>query len=102
MDVLEKSSIDFIRKVAEKYGATRVLLFGSSFSAPAEARDIDLAVEGVAKNDIDALRDELMWADELERKPVDIVRIEDDHWLNPIIFDEGALLYEAQSSPVAL
>jgi len=101
MDVLKKEGLDFIRRIAEKYGAARVFLFGSSLHSPAEAHDVDLAVEGVSKNDLDAFWDELMWADELDRKPVDIVRIEDGHWLNPIIFDEGVLLYEAQPSRVA-
>ncbi len=102
MEMLEKKSLDFIRKVAEKYGARRVFLFGSSLHGSAKGRDIDLAVERVAKDHMDALWDELMWAEELERKPVDLLRIEDDHWLNPIIFDEGVLYVEAKSSPVAL
>ncbi len=100
--MLQQSSVDFIRKVAEKYGATRVYLFGSSLHDLSEARDVDLAVEGISNEDLDDFWDELMWAGELDRKPVDILRLEDEHWLNPIIFDEGVLLYEAESSAVAL
>ena len=99
--MLEKEGVDFIRRIAVQYGAARVFLFGSSLHAHVTARDVDLAVEGVSKNDLEAFWDELMWADELDRKPVDIIRIEDGHWLNPIIFDEGVLLYEAQPSRVA-
>ncbi len=97
--MLEKKCVDFIRRIAVKYGAERVFLFGSSLHAHVTARDVDLAVEGVSKNDLEAFWDELMWADELDRKPVDIIRIEDGHWLNPIIFDEG-VLHEAQPSRV--
>ncbi len=99
--MLQRNGLCFIRKIAGKYGATRVYLFGSSLHDSAEARDVDLAVEGVSKDDLDDFWDELMWADELERKPVDVLRIEDEHWLNPIILEEGVLLYEAESSPVA-
>lgn len=93
--------MSFIRKIAGKYGATKVYLFGSSLHASSEARDVDIAVEGISNRDLDDFWDELMWADELDRKPVDVLRIEDEHWLNPIILDEGVLLYEAESSPVA-
>lgn len=34
-------------RIARDYGATRVVLFGSAVDRPAEARDLDLAVEGV-------------------------------------------------------
>ena len=43
-----------------------------------------------------------MWADALGRKPVDVLRLEEGYWLNPIILDEGVLIYEAQLSPIAL
>jgi predicted nucleotidyltransferase len=33
--------------LARKYGATRLILFGSYARAPAEAHDIDLACEGI-------------------------------------------------------
>lgn len=34
--------------LAKAYGATRLILFGSALSRPEEARDLDLACDGVA------------------------------------------------------
>jgi predicted nucleotidyltransferase len=34
--------------LAKEYGATRVILFGSALEEPEQARDLDLAFEGVA------------------------------------------------------
>lgn len=34
-------------KVAQEYGATRLILFGSALSRPDEAQDLDLACDGV-------------------------------------------------------
>ncbi|HRV97921.1 MAG TPA: nucleotidyltransferase domain-containing protein, partial [Aminobacteriaceae bacterium] len=103
MNMLREESLRFIRALAEEYGAARVFLFGSCLLLPQEdARDIDLAVEGISEEQLDAFWDRLMWADALGRKPVDVLRLEDGHWLNPIILDEGVLIYEAQLSPIAL
>jgi uncharacterized protein len=33
--------------LAKEYGATRLILFGSALSDPKNARDLDLAVDGV-------------------------------------------------------
>lgn len=92
--MLNQSSLDFIRKIGEKYAPRKIILFGSYLGG--DGRDIDLAVEGLGKSETDSFWDDLMWADELGRKPVDLIRIEDAHWLNPIIFEEGAVIYEAE------
>jgi predicted nucleotidyltransferase len=34
--------------IAKEYGATRLMLFGSGVTSPEQARDLDLAVDGVA------------------------------------------------------
>ncbi len=103
MNMLREESLRFIRALAEEYGAARVYLFGSCLLLPQEdARDIDLAVEGISEEQLDAFWDGLMWADALGRKSVDVLRLEDGHWLNPVILDEGVLIYEAQLSPIAL
>lgn len=101
--MLREKSLRFIRAMAEEYGVACVFLFGSCLSLPLEdARDIDLAVEGISEDQLDAFWDRLMWAEELGRKPVDVLRLEDGHWLNPIILDEGVLIYEDQLSPIVL
>jgi predicted nucleotidyltransferase len=39
--------IDRIVSLAKRYGATRLILFGSAATGPSEARDIDLACDGI-------------------------------------------------------
>jgi len=59
-----------ILRIARKYGATKVLLFGSALSDTGEARDIDLAVEGVADEKYFEFYGELIFA---LSKPVDVI-----------------------------
>jgi predicted nucleotidyltransferase len=92
--MLNNSSLDFIKATAEKYGASRVLLFGSCLTmSENEAGDIDLAVEGLSSDDYHNFWDHLLWADELNGKTVDAIRIEDNSFLVPIILDEGVEIY---------
>ena len=50
--MLNDTSLAFIRSVAEEYGAARILLFGSCLTGSEdEAKDIDLAVEGLSLKD---------------------------------------------------
>ena len=35
-------------RMAKAYGATRLILFGSALETPAQARDLDLACDGIA------------------------------------------------------
>jgi len=65
-------SADLARAVtlARAYGATRLILFGSAVDSPSEARDLDLACDGVEGWRLfelgGALEDEL-------RRPLDLV-----------------------------
>ena len=43
-----QTQIQKIITMAKAYGAVRLILFGSSLDTPEEARDIDLACDGVA------------------------------------------------------
>lgn len=43
----KQSQIEKIISLATAYGATRLILFGSAVEFPMEARDIDLACDGV-------------------------------------------------------
>ena len=45
---LNQSQIERIVILAKEYGATRLILFGSAARNPLEARDIDIACDGVA------------------------------------------------------
>ena len=92
--MLYDTSLNFIRATAEEYGASRVLLFGSCLTMPEnEVGDIDLAVEGLSSDDYHGFWDRLLWADELNGKTVDVIRIEDNGFLVPIILDEGMEIY---------
>ena len=44
---LDPADIKKIISLARSYGATRVILFGSAAERPDEARDLDLAFDGV-------------------------------------------------------
>jgi len=44
---VSQAQIDKIVSVAKAYGATRVILFGSSVESPQKANDLDLACDGV-------------------------------------------------------
>lgn len=44
---ITKAQIERIISLAKSYGATRLILFGSVVENPSEARDIDIACDGV-------------------------------------------------------
>lgn len=45
--MLRQEQIDRIIALAKEYGATRLILFGSTLENPETARDIDLACDGI-------------------------------------------------------
>jgi predicted nucleotidyltransferase len=92
--MLKDDKLSFIRMVSRKFGAKRVILFGSCLNNPEQAAgDIDIAVEGLSKSDYWDFWRRLLWAEELDGKAVDVVRVEDDGFLVPIILDEGKEIY---------
>jgi predicted nucleotidyltransferase len=44
---ISQEQVERIKELAKAYGATRLILFGSAVDNPDEARDIDLACDGV-------------------------------------------------------
>jgi predicted nucleotidyltransferase len=44
---IRQEQYERIKELAKAYGATRLILFGSAANNPDEARDIDLACDGV-------------------------------------------------------
>ena len=46
--ITNKTLIERVVDFAKTYGATRLILFGSALDKPEEARDIDLACDGIA------------------------------------------------------
>ena len=45
---INKDQIERIVSLARFYGATRIILFGSAVENPEEARDLDLAFDGIS------------------------------------------------------
>lgn len=79
-----------ILRIGRKYGATKILLFGSSLSDTGEAHDIDLAVEGVADEDFFAFYGELICA---LSKPVDVVDLSRKTKFSELVQQEGLPLH---------
>jgi predicted nucleotidyltransferase len=83
--------LDPIVDCAREFDAETLWLFGSSLEDPEAARDIDLAVEGLAPERFFRFYFHLMLA---LPKPVDLVDLADDPSIAPIIRDTGILIYE--------
>lgn len=79
-----------ILELAARYGATRVLLFGSSAGPDREGADIDLAVEGVAPEDFFAFYGELLFS---LSKPVDLIDLSTDSKFSRLVRREGVPVY---------
>jgi predicted nucleotidyltransferase len=45
---INKAQIERVVSLAKSYGATRIVLFGSAIENPEEARDLDLALDGIS------------------------------------------------------
>ena len=80
-----------ITQLAEKYRVTRLLLFGSSTHPPRQARDIDLAVEGLPPEDFFSFYGDLLFS---VSKPVDLVDLSQDSKFTRIVRREGLPLYD--------
>ena len=92
--MLKPESIAYIKEVAERFGAEKIILFGSCLKkTQEEAKDIDLLVYGLDVFQHWNMMREIMWASELGNKSVDLVRAEDD--LPIMVYAEkGVPIYE--------
>ena len=78
-----------IKKLAARYHAKRVLLFGSSISKNS-ARDIDLALEGLPAANFFKFYGDLLGS---LPKPVDLIDISRNSKFNHLIRQEGLAIY---------
>ena len=85
-----REDIETIKRLSGKYNAKKVILFGSSLNPQRAARDIDLAVDGIAPQDYYRYCGELMMA---LSQPVDIVDLSVPSKFVDIILQEGEVLY---------
>ena len=86
----EKDKIT-IREISKKYSAKRVLLFGSGLDPEIEARDIDIAVEGISNGDFFRYYGELLFA---LTKPVDVIDLAGTSKFISLIKQEGIPIYD--------
>ncbi|MGI6783580.1 MAG: nucleotidyltransferase family protein [Aminivibrio sp.] len=100
--MLSRDSVEHIIRVAKKYGAARVILFGSCLRLPeAHAGDIDLAVEGLAPGQFMEMWNDLTWSEELGMKNVDLIRAEDCLPVMVIARAEGVVIFERDRAAVS-
>ena len=94
--MLKPKSIEYIRSMAERFGAEKILLFGSCLKvAEEEAGDIDLVVYGLDSSAIWDMRFEMAWPDELNGKWVDLIRAENNEPVM-VFASEGVPVYERE------
>lgn len=79
-----------IISIAKKYKVSRVLLFGSSALDNGEAKDIDLAVEGILPSDFFSFYGELIFK---LTKPVDIIELSGSSRFHRMVASEGIPIY---------
>ncbi|OGJ90027.1 MAG: hypothetical protein A2268_12665 [Candidatus Raymondbacteria bacterium RifOxyA12_full_50_37] len=82
-----KSVIDSLRR----FGARRILLFGSYAETPEKAQDVDLAVEGIP---LARLLDADVAVSDILAVPCDLVSREENPDFFKIIQNSGKVLYE--------
>lgn len=75
--------------LAKAYGATRLILFGSAATTPEQARDLDLACDGVAGWKLYELGARL---EEELRMPLDLVSLSPPSRFTRLIEREGRVL----------
>lgn len=86
---LDNRDIEKIVTLAKAYGVTRLILFGSALENPAEARDIDLACDGVAGWKLFELAARL--EDELHA-PLDVVPLSPPSRFTRLVESRGKVL----------
>ena len=86
---IAQKQLDRAIALAKMYGATRLILFGSALSHPDQARDLDLACDGVAGWQLYALGARL---EEELQVPLDLVPLTPPSRLTRLIECRGKVL----------
>jgi predicted nucleotidyltransferase len=86
---IDELQIAKIIAMAKAYGATRLIIFGSALESLTEARDIDLACDGVPGWKLYEFAARL---EEELRTPLDIVPLEPKNRFTRLIEDRGKVL----------
>ena len=89
--MLKPETLEYLQKVAKDFGVKKLILFGSCLHKPEdEARDIDLAIEGI-EGDFYQFGGKLMMS---LNKLVDVVDLSWKAPINVYILSEGVVIYE--------
>jgi uncharacterized protein len=83
--------IQRVISIARRYGASRVLLFGSALAHPESARDLDLAVGGVPGWDFYRMVAEI---DDAVSVRTDVIPLEPEQPFVRHILERGRVIYE--------
>lgn len=86
---IQQEQLDRAIEIAETFGATRLILFGSAATNPEQAKDIDLACDGVAGWKIFELGACL---EEELKMPLDLVPLSPPNRFTRIIERRGTVL----------
>lgn len=90
---VKQEYLDRAVAIARAHGATRLILFGSAVEAPETARDLDLAVEGVAGWDFFGLAAALEAAIPI---PVDVIPVDqmNESYFTKRVRERSRVLFE--------
>ncbi len=86
---IQQEQLDRAIEIAETFGATRLILFGSAATDPEQAKDIDLACDGVAGWKIFELGARL---EEELKMPLDLIPLSPPNRFTRIIERRGRVL----------
>jgi predicted nucleotidyltransferase len=86
---VQQEQLDRAIEIAETFGATRLILFGSAATDPEQANDIDLACDGVAGWKIFELGARL---EEELKMPLDLIPLSPPNRFTRIIERRGRVL----------
>jgi uncharacterized protein len=86
---IQPEQIERTISLAKEYGATRLILFGSAVTAPDQARDLDLACDGVHGWKLYELGARL---EEELRVPLDLIPLSPPTRLTRLIERQGIVL----------
>jgi predicted nucleotidyltransferase len=90
---ITQEQIEKILTLAKVYGAVRLILFGSALKNSGEARDIDLACDGVSGWNLYALGAKL---EEELQMPLDVVPLSPSTRFTKLIESQGKVIYDAR------
>ena len=76
--------------IGNRYHVREILLFGSSIDENRTAKDIDLAVAGIAPEDFFNFYGDLLFE---VSQPIDLINLSNDTKFNKLIYRDGIRIY---------